>query len=456
MPPAAPESRPAWEEEPADDALENRRELAALFLRQIWAIGPGYLIAGGMTAWVLWPGLGAAAVPWLGLLAAVVLVRHAMAWHHRARLAAVDGDTLRRMETGHIVMAAITGLTWGIVPWLEPGGVDLTADLFVAAVVIGITGGAAPPLTPLRLAFPAFATASLLPLCIRFISYDTDIHLGIGLAGLVFLLILIYYQRNTHRTLEEAIRLRRRGNRLLTALAAEKRAAEEAARVKSLFLAGVSHDLQHPLHSLGLYLGYLKALPAQDMAEGFARAGPGMEQTVADMGNMLVRLVELARLEEHAVRPVLAEVALDELFQQCRERHVPLARNKGLRLHFVPTRSVIETDPALMRSILDNLVANALRHTERGGVVVGARPRAGAIALQVWDSGCGIAPDALERVFEAYRGFDDRRGAGRGHGLGLAIVRRQCELLGYRIEAHSRPGIGSLFTVTLSRRPTGR
>jgi anti-sigma regulatory factor (Ser/Thr protein kinase)/CheY-like chemotaxis protein len=113
----------------------------------------------------------------------------------------------------------------------------------------------------------------------------------------------------------------------------------------------------------------------------------------------------------------------------------------------------VRSDPALLRSILQNLVSNALRYTERGGVVVGARRRGGEVHLQVWDSGPGISPAEQERVFGAgERGAAAARDA-TGAGLGLTIVRRLAELLGHRVTLASRPGHGSVFGVVLEGRP---
>jgi len=124
---------------------------------------------------------------------------------------------------------------------------------------------------------------------------------------------------------------------------------------------------------------------------------------------------------------------------------------KGLRLSVVAARVIKITDPALLERILRNLVANALRYTESGSVVVGARRRGPRIAIEVWDSGIGIAPGERERIFEEfYQLGNPERDRARGLGLGLAIVRRLAALMGHQVEVSSSVGRGSVFRVVLN------
>ena len=114
----------------------------------------------------------------------------------------------------------------------------------------------------------------------------------------------------------------------------------------------------------------------------------------------------------------------------------------------MPTKQVLRSDPALLERIMRNLVANALRYTEHGGVVVGARRRGDRVAIEVWDSGSGIEAAEREHIFEEfYQIGNPERDRTRGLGLGLAIVRRLADLLGHEVEVASRVGRGSVFRV---------
>jgi CheY-like chemotaxis protein/anti-sigma regulatory factor (Ser/Thr protein kinase) len=117
------------------------------------------------------------------------------------------------------------------------------------------------------------------------------------------------------------------------------------------------------------------------------------------------------------------------------------------------THLSVESDPLLLRSILQNLIGNALRYTRQGGVLVGARPRGGEVEIQVWDTGPGFPEHERERLFRAWQRGPTADSAGVG--LGLSLVHRLSELLGHRLVVRSRPGRGSMFSVA-ARRPSAQ
>jgi CheY-like chemotaxis protein/anti-sigma regulatory factor (Ser/Thr protein kinase) len=147
-------------------------------------------------------------------------------------------------------------------------------------------------------------------------------------------------------------------------------------------------------------------------------------------------------------------VALGPFLEDLGRELAPVAAAAGLRLRVAPTSLAVETDPALLRSIVQNLVGNALRYTERGGVLVGARRRGSRVRIEVWDTGPGLDADERRRVFEAWqRGTSAGRDA-RGTGLGLAIVERLSALLGHTLDVASTPGRGSVFSIEVPRSAT--
>src|SRR5262249_39511708 len=116
------------------------------------------------------------------------------------------------------------------------------------------------------------------------------------------------------------------------------------------------------------------------------------------------------------------------------------------------TRAWVNSDPVLLERILSNLVSNAIRYTQHGGVVVGARRRENRIALEGGGSGGGIGPSERERIFEeVYQVGNPERHSSKGTGLGLSITRRLANLLGHGLQVDSRPGLGSRFSVELPR-----
>jgi CheY-like chemotaxis protein len=130
------------------------------------------------------------------------------------------------------------------------------------------------------------------------------------------------------------------------------------------------------------------------------------------------------------------------------ETHVAEIARKGLVLKVIPSRAVVRTDPQLLGRILRNLISNALKYTDRGTILIGCRHRSGKVWLEIWDSGCGVAPEQLKQVFwEFFQGAEVRQGSGLG--LGLAIVERLAGLLKHRVHVRSWQGRGSVFAIEM-------
>jgi len=126
-----------------------------------------------------------------------------------------------------------------------------------------------------------------------------------------------------------------------------------------------------------------------------------------------------------------------------------VADRAGLQLRVVGTQRRVRSDRRLLSHILQNLIGNALKYTERGRVLVGCRSRGNAIAIEVHDTGIGISPDQLDRIFEEFHRIDV--GRADGFGLGLAIVKRMADVLGHRLTVQSIPGKGTRFAIEMAK-----
>jgi len=228
------------------------------------------------------------------------------------------------------------------------------------------------------------------------------------------------------------------------------RAVEEAERAndsKSRFLAAASHDLRQPLQALSLYLGVLKARLNGREEQVMDAVGQCIEALTGLLNDML----DVARLDAGVITPKVTEVPVSRLMERVAAAWHIQAEAKGLTLDLVESRQIVSTDPALMDRVLSNLVANAVRYTDKGRILVGCRHAgAGQVRIEVWDTGIGIPNDKLAEIFEEFRqlGNPERR-RDRGTGLGLAIVQRITDLLDHRLAVRSVPGKGSVFSVTL-------
>ena len=253
-----------------------------------------------------------------------------------------------------------------------------------------------------------------------------------------------------NRDFLRTMQLTMRNERLVAALEArglelreQTLAAERAERAKTRFIAAASHDLRQPMHAIGLLAGMLRSRVAGGREQEVTQR---LERSVAAMDNLFNAILDLSKLDSGAVQPAVTPVPLRAILDPIEVHFAPDAASKQLALKVFPTRAIVRTDAALLERVLRNLVSNAIKYTSRGGVLVGCRRRGGRLAIGVWDTGTGIAPEYLERVFEEYFQVGDRpRDRSEGLGLGLSIVRRLARLLDSEAKVVSTLGRGSWF-----------
>jgi len=226
-----------------------------------------------------------------------------------------------------------------------------------------------------------------------------------------------------------------------------KAEAERATEAKSRFLAAASHDLRQPLHALTLFARAL----SRRVHGGEAMTLVGqMEEGLRGLKGMFDALLNVSRLDAKLIEPAISAVWIAEIMDRVSVGSKAEAEQNGLRFSSRTQDWVVETDAALLETIIRNLVSNALKFTERGGVLLAARYRGGRCVIDVYDTGPGLSCEQHDRIFEEFSRTDQRAyGANDGLGLGLSISRRYADLLGMRIEVASRLGHGSRFTIVL-------
>lgn len=232
------------------------------------------------------------------------------------------------------------------------------------------------------------------------------------------------------------------------ALETAKLEAERANVAKSRFLSAASHDLRQPLQSMTL-LQDLLARTVQ--GEKPKRLVARLEQTVGAMSGMLNALLDINQIEAGITeaRPIRFPVAgvLDSL----RDEFTSLAQSRGLTLRILSSDAFITSDPALLSQMIRNLLGNAVKYTRQGKILLGCRCRGNTLRIEVWDTGIGIAADQLHAIFDEFHQVDNAaRERSLGLGLGLSIVQRLGQLLGHDVDVRSKPGKGSVFTVTIA------
>ena len=228
-------------------------------------------------------------------------------------------------------------------------------------------------------------------------------------------------------------------------LAAKKNMAERANYAKSRFFAAASHDLRQPLHALSLFVAALKARNQQPEAQTLI---DNIEASTAAMELLFNSLLDISRLDAGTIETHPVHFSLRKMLLELDNQFSALAAEKHLRLHFRPCDVTLYSDPLLIERILVNLIANAIRYTDDGGVLVACRRRGRMVRLSVIDTGRGIPPDQQESVFHEFvQLHNPARDRSKGLGLGLAIVSRLGRLLGHRVNLRSRPQHGSVFSI---------
>jgi signal transduction histidine kinase len=250
------------------------------------------------------------------------------------------------------------------------------------------------------------------------------------------------------QTLEQ--RVEERTTELSRALAAQqaaKQQAELANATKTRFVAAASHDLLQPLNAARLFATTLE----ETTAEPAVREAAGrIDNSLRAAEEVLDDMLDIARLEGGALRAEPGDFALRAVLGELEQQFAPVAARRGLRLRVRAGDCIVHSDRVLVRRVLQNLLTNALRYTQRGGVLVGCRRRGGQVCVEVWDTGPGVAEQHQLLIFNEFQRLEQPSPWGeKGLGLGLSICDRIARLLGLQLGLRSRPGRGSVFSVTL-------
>ena len=232
------------------------------------------------------------------------------------------------------------------------------------------------------------------------------------------------------------------------ALVAAREEADRANRAKSRFLATASHDLRQPLQAIRLINASMQKLTQAPELRDLVRH---QEAAIDSATRLLNSLLDISRLESGAIDAQLSPVSLAAAFDDLAREFEPVAAAKNLQLGFMDTQIVMSTDRTLFTQLLQNLIGNALKYTERGYVRISQAVDPHALVLKIEDSGVGIPADKLERVFDEYYQIGPQGTQRLGVGLGLAIVREVSRLLGYSVAVASILGEGTCVSVRIPR-----
>jgi signal transduction histidine kinase len=333
---------------------------------------------------------------------------------------------------------------------------DAARQVYILVGAFGITSGSTAANAYHPPAMLAFIVPILGPLLLRVVAQGGLVYGIVGVALLIQLVTMILFGLNMSRQLRESIRMRHDNAHLIDELREKtsvaesaRREAEQASLAKSQFFAAASHDLRQPMQALGLFAASLRENPHAPEDE---RRIDRILASVDALESLFDELLDISKLDAGHVRPSRSHFAAGALFDRLARTYQPLALKSGLALSFDDRGVVLHSDPVLLERVLGNLISNGLRYTLAGSVQVRCVERDAHIAIEVADTGPGIAREQHERVFdEFYQLGNPERDRRKGLGLGLATVKRIAQILGCRITLESEPGKGSVFRVEVSR-----
>jgi two-component system, sensor histidine kinase len=379
---------------------------------------------------------------------------------------APDPGQVRKIEHWLTAFALMRSLSWALAAVLFFPYLDFSTRTIFLALLCALCIGATTTSIAYFPAFVAFVVGALVPVAVMFI-LDNDSRsqvLGVGL--LVGWLLVLQTGYRLHKWLDEASRRKFELELTTEALHAERvraesareraeqmgresdalrHEAERASSDKTRFLASASHDLRQPMHSLVLFLEAARGRNKDREVDGLLQK---VDSSVKSLDALFESLLDISRLDSASVTPRKTRFPLAPLLAEIESRFTAMAAEKRISLRVRASDAWVLSDPALLERVVSNLVSNAIRYTQRGGVLVGVRAAGPKVRLEVWDTGIGIPEDKFSEIFQEFVQLDNpERDRRKGLGLGLAIVQRLSRLLDHPIRVQSVVGQGTHMTV---------
>ena len=341
----------------------------------------------------------------------------------------------------------LSGLSWGLasIIFFTPDNLQLFNILTL--IIIAMSAGSLAALSANPRSFYFFLVPAMIPMIWQYLNINDKNYIIFGL--LLFVLNFAFHSiiKTNHKTLRESIILRFKNLDLIGQLTLQKEKAELANKSKTKFLAAASHDLRQPLHAISLFLGALEERLENQKEITIVHK---IQKSSDSLNELLDSLLDISKLDAGVVQVQTEHFSIESLFQTMQNEFTAYADDKELKISFSHTTLWIDSDFKLLERIIRNLISNAIRYTNKGGVAVGCRRHQGKVQIVVYDTGIGIPQENINEIFiEFHQLHNTERDRSKGLGLGLAIVKRMTDLLGLALVIKSVPGTGSVFGIEL-------
>ena len=389
-------------------------------------------------------------VPWAVGMALLAPLLHLARRRYRRDRAVMDATAMVGRWAPRLIWSALfVGAAWSLPPLLSLHTGSLLFSLIFYMVLQGVSIGSAGYLGAVFPAFAAFMAGIWLPALLAVPRFFPD-QWGFLLPMFVlFVLLVSRHAWGMYRFMQRQLMAEELERDRAQRYKGAKEAAESALYDRGLFLATASHDLRQPVHAMTLLV---EALTLRNRDPALVPMLEDLKRSMGSMNLMFGSLLDLSRMDVGRAQQSPAEIPLALLLSEVVSVFREQASRRGLQLRWrrPPPQARVFADPLLMRQALVNLVHNALRYTETGGLLLNVRRRGAAWRIEVWDTGMGIGTEDRERIFSPfYRNERAGRIDSAGHGLGLAVVARCVRMMNAELGFDSRLGSGSRFWLQL-------
>ncbi|PCJ22723.1 MAG: hybrid sensor histidine kinase/response regulator [SAR86 cluster bacterium] len=339
-------------------------------------------------------------------------------------------------------------LVWAILPLFFLDADNAVVLVTITILAAGLCAGGMTMQSPCMPAFLVFSFTILPATALGYLLLGESAYVGAAIALILFLGTVTTFAFNLEKMFVQSIELRFENLELIGQLQEAMTETEEANRAKSVFLASASHDLRQPLHAMGLFIETLSSSKLNASQQNIVEH---IESASEATRKMLNTLLDFSKLDAGVITSRPQAFRLQTLLNKLENELGVSADNKGLIYRTRETAVVAYADPSLVELVLRNLIMNAIRYTDTGGILVGCRVRNNQmLALQVWDSGIGISQQDQDIIFGEFQqlGNPERDGQ-KGFGLGLAIAKGLANTMQLELTVNSKLGIGSMFQLCL-------
>ena len=340
------------------------------------------------------------------------------------------------------------GVIWGVWPLIFYQMYSTEYLLLISTIFAGMVAVSAASGSIYLPSFLSFSVPLILPLALTHVTSGTDSLVMTGLLLLMFLAVNFFLAARSNDQFRKLLRSQLQNAELMHRLGEEKRIAERAVIAKSRFLAAASHDLRQPLHAMGLFLS---ALRQKEQDSKKLEIINDMGKSSDALNGLFNSLLDVSRLDAEIIDFNPTHITANEMFSGLRIQFIQQATEKNIQLLVEPHEHVFYTDAILLERVLRNLMSNAVQYTSIGFVSMSCKDDVdGSKLIILEDSGIGIPSENTEDVFSEYYQMNNlNRDRSKGLGLGLAIVRRLCELMDISLKMQSEEGRGTLFTLSV-------